>query len=123
MTTINAEQILDALRVVMDPDLGKDLVSTKSIENIHIDGMVVSLTVNLATNSDKVKQQIQQACESAIRELVHKDIVPVIKIGSRPSAGNTSSQTNENDLLPQVKNIIAVASGKGGVERSGHPLP
>ncbi len=118
MTTINAEQVLDALRVVMDPDLGKDLVSTKSIENIQIDGMVVSLTVNLSTTSDKVKQQIQQACESAIRELVHKDIVPVIKIGIKSTSGGGAQSSGENDMLTHVKNIIAVASGKGGVGKS-----
>lgn len=118
MTTFNTEQVLDALKVVMDPDQGKDLVSTNSIQNVQIDGMVVSLTVNLSTTSDKVKQQVQQACESAIRELVHKDIVPVIKIGSKPASGNQHSNSNQNELLPQVKNIIAVASGKGGVGKS-----
>lgn len=118
MTTFNTEQVLDALKVVMDPDQGKDLVSTNSIQNVQIDGMVVSLTVNLSTTSDKVKQQVQQACESAIRELVHKDIVPVIKIGTKPASGNQHSNSNQNELLPQVKNIIAVASGKGGVGKS-----
>jgi ATP-binding protein involved in chromosome partitioning len=117
MNTITKEQVLDALRFVIDPDLGKDLVSLNMIEDIKIDGMVVSFTVNLTTPACPMKDQIQKACEKAIVELVHKDAVPSIKMSSKVTQSNPSN-TATNELLPQVKNIIAVASGKGGVGKS-----
>jgi ATP-binding protein involved in chromosome partitioning len=117
MNTITNEQVLDALRFVIDPDLGKDLVSLNMIEDIKIDGMVVSFTVNLTTPACPMKDQIQKACEKAIIELVHKDAVPSIKMSSKVTQASPSN-TATNDLLPQVKNIIAVASGKGGVGKS-----
>lgn len=114
--SITKEQVLDALRFVIDPDLGKDLVSLNMIENIAIDGNDVHFTVNLTTPACPMKEQIKSACENAIRELVHKDAVPHVQMSAKVTSNETVS--GQSDLLPGVKNIIAVASGKGGVGKS-----
>src|SRR5690554_3690413 len=114
---ITQEQVLDALKFVIDPDLGKDLVTLNMIDEIKIDGLNISFTVNLTTPACPMKDQIHRACENAIKELVDKNAVTNIKMSSKVTSGGGTSNAG-NDLLLQVKNIIAVASGKGGVGKS-----
>ena len=105
---ITQEQVLDALKFVIDPDLGKDLVTLNMIDDIKIDGKHISFTVNLTTPACPMKDQIHRACENAIKELVDKEAVTNINMSSKVTSGGTNSAGNE--LLPEVKNIIAVAS-------------
>ncbi|HAC14582.1 MAG TPA: MRP family ATP-binding protein [Bacteroidetes bacterium] len=114
---ITQEQVLDALKFVIDPDLGKDLVTLNMIDDIKIDGKNVAFTVNLTTPACPMKDQIHRACENAIKELVDKDAVTKINMSSKVTSGGGISSSGD-ELLPQVKNIIAVASGKGGVGKS-----
>jgi ATP-binding protein involved in chromosome partitioning len=113
---ITQEHVLDALKFVIDPDLGKDLVTLNMIDNIKIDGKNIAFTVNLTTPACPMKDQIHRACENAIKELVDKEAVTSINMSSKVTSGGVSSTGNE--LLPEIKNIIAVASGKGGVGKS-----
>lgn len=105
--------ILKALSTVEDPDLKRDLVSLNMVKDIKIAGSKISFTVVLTTPACPLKEKIRQDCEDAVRKVVGADVAVDIFM--------TSSVTTLRDnapLLPKVKNIIAVASGKGGVGKS-----
>ena len=106
--------ILKALSNVEEPDLGKDLVTLNMVKNIQIDGNNVSFTVVLTTPACPMKDMMQNACVNAIKLIVNKDAVVKVNFTS-----NTNSMRKEGqEILPGVKNIIAVVSGKGGVGKS-----
>lgn len=108
------EQIIDALRNVQDPDLGQDLVTLNMIKDIKIDGKKVSFTVVLTTPACPMKDMINNACMNAVKHIVDKEAVVTVNM----TAKTTSGRESEGDVLPGVKNIIAVFSGKGGVGKS-----
>lgn len=116
---ITKDQVLEALSNVIDPDLGKDLVTLNMIEDIKIDGKKVSFTVNLTTPACPMKEQIHHACENAIKHLVDPEAITDINMSSNVTRNaQVVEQQNAQNLLSGVKNIIAVASGKGGVGKS-----
>jgi len=110
----NKEQITNALRNVLDPDLKKDLVSLNMISDIVIDNNKVSFSVILTTPACPLKDAIKKACIDAIHEYVDKNIMVNVTLTSKV----TSKTDKKVELLKDVKNIIAVASGKGGVGKS-----
>lgn len=117
--SITKDRVLTALSNVIDPDLGKDLVSLGMIEDIVIDGKNVAFTVNLTTPACPMKEQIQHACENAIKHLVDPEAVTKINMSSKVTTNaNMAGQQEQQNMLQGVKNIIAVASGKGGVGKS-----
>jgi ATP-binding protein involved in chromosome partitioning len=109
---ITKEKVLEALRNVDDPDLKKDIVTLGMVKDIEIDGKNVSFTVVLTTPACPMKELIQKACVNAIIHYVDKEAVPKVTM-----TANVTTQRVGN-VLPGVKNIIAVASGKGGVGKS-----
>lgn len=111
---ITKEQVLDALSNVIEPDLGKDLVTLNMIEDVAIDGKKVSFTVVLTTPACPLKDLIHNACVNAIIHYVDKEAEVEVNLTSRV----TSKRGGQRSLLPGVQNIIAVASGKGGVGKS-----
>ena len=111
---ITKEQVLKALSYVDDPDLGKDLVTLNMVSDIAIEGKKVSFTVILTTPACPMKDAIQQACINAIHHLVDKEADVHITLTSAV----TTKRKDNGAILPGVKNIIAVASGKGGVGKS-----
>ncbi len=113
MSEITSEQVLTALSHVQDPDLQKDLVTLNMIRDIAIDGQKVSFSVVLTTPACPLKDLIHNACVNAIQHFIAKDIRVEINM-----TANVNTQRNGASVLPQVKNIIAVASGKGGVGKS-----
>jgi ATP-binding protein involved in chromosome partitioning len=106
-------EILKALSTVEDPDLRKDLVSLNMIRDIKIMADKVSFTVVLTTPACPLKEKIRQDCENAVRAVVG----PKFSIDIFITSSVTTLRSNA-PLLPNVKNIIAVASGKGGVGKS-----
>jgi ATP-binding protein involved in chromosome partitioning len=112
--SITKEQVLDALRYVEEPDLKKDLVTLNMIEDIQVDGKNVSFTVILTTPACPLKAMIESACINAIIHYVDSEAKVKVNMTSR----TTSGRVNDEVLLPGVKNIVAVASGKGGVGKS-----
>src|SRR6187551_3524809 len=111
---MNTEKILEALSNVQEPDLGKDLVTLNMVKDIEINGNDVSFTVVLTTPACPMKDMISNACVNAIKLLVSKDAVVNVKF----TANTTTKRTDTGSVLPKVKNIIAVVSGKGGVGKS-----
>jgi ATP-binding protein involved in chromosome partitioning len=111
--SITKEQVLEALKNVDDPDLKKDLVTLGMIHDLHVEGKNVSFTVMLTTPACPMKEMIHKACVNAILHFVDKEAVVNVKMSATVSASQKSGP-----LLPKVKNIIAVASGKGGVGKS-----
>jgi ATP-binding protein involved in chromosome partitioning len=108
------EKVLEALSNVQEPDLGKDLVTLNMVKDIEIEGNDVSFTVVLTTPACPMKDLIKNACVNAIKLLVNKEATVHVKFTSN----TTTQRTDPGTVLPKVKNIIAVVSGKGGVGKS-----
>ncbi len=106
--------ILKALSNVQEPDLGKDLVTLNMIKDLKVDGDQVSFTIVLTTPACPMKDLMKNACENAIKLLVNK--AAIIKVDF--TSNTTSLRKDEKTVLANVKNIIAVVSGKGGVGKS-----
>ncbi|MCU0419404.1 MAG: Mrp/NBP35 family ATP-binding protein [Cyclobacteriaceae bacterium] len=111
--TFTTEDILGALGTVHDPDLKKDLVTLNMVRDVAVSAHKVSFTVVLTTPACPLKEIIKQDCLKAVEKVVGKDVD--IEIFMTSSVTTSRSQA---PLLPGVKNIIAVASGKGGVGKS-----
>ena len=108
------EMILEALGTVQEPDLGKDIVTLNMVQDIVIEKYYVSFTIVLTTPACPLKDLIKKNCIEAIKTLVNKDAVVKVNFTS-----NTTSKRNDSGaILPKVKNVIAVVSGKGGVGKS-----
>ena len=107
-------EILKALSNVQEPDLGKDLVTLNMIKDLKVDGNEVSFTIVLTTPACPMKDLMKNACENAIKLLVNK--AAIIKVDF--TSNTTSLRKDEKKVLANVKNIIAVVSGKGGVGKS-----
>nr|BCX01678.1 MAG: iron-sulfur cluster carrier protein [Bacteroidota bacterium] len=111
---ITQEAVLRALSQVIDPDLGRDLVSLGMIRDLRIEGRRIAFRVVLTTPACPLKEHIEQACRRAIALLVD----PEAQVDIQMEARVTTARTSEEALLPGVRNLIAVASGKGGVGKS-----
>lgn len=109
---ITKEKVLEALKNVDDPDIKKDIVSLGMVQDLVVDGKNVSFSVVLTTPACPMKDMIHKACVNAIIHFVDKEAVVKVNM-----TANVTSQSNKPQL-PSVKNIIAVASGKGGVGKS-----
>jgi len=111
--SITEAAILKALSTVMEPDLHKDLVTLKMIQDIVINENNVSFKVVLTTPACPLKEKIEKDCIDAIHEHVSKDAIVKVEM-----TANVTTNRQDKLVLPGVKNIIAVASGKGGVGKS-----
>jgi ATP-binding protein involved in chromosome partitioning len=110
---ITKDKVLEALGNVDDPDLKKDIVTLGMVKDLEIEGKKVSFTVVLTTPACPMKEMIHKACVNAIIHFVDKEAEVNVTM-----TANVTSNRNEKAILPQVKNIIAIASGKGGVGKS-----
>ncbi len=110
---LTKEQVLNALRHVDDPDIKKDLVTLNMIEDVVVDGNKLSFTVMLTTPACPLKEVIKNDCLKAIAEHIGEDVEVAINMSSQ-----VTSTRDNTPLLPGVKNIVAIASGKGGVGKS-----
>ena len=108
------DDVLKALSNVQEPDLGKDLVTLNMVRDIKIDGSNVSFTVVLTTPACPLKDLIKNACINAIKLLIDKRANVTVNFTS----STTTIRSDKGAILPKVKNIIAVVSGKGGVGKS-----
>jgi ATP-binding protein involved in chromosome partitioning len=110
---LSKERVLKALSTVEDPDLKRDLVTLNMIQDIAIEGSKVSFKVVLTTPACPLKELIKSNCVGALEKEFGEDVEFDIFMTSNVSTVRVGAQ-----LLPGVKNIIAIASGKGGVGKS-----
>lgn len=112
--TISEQQIQSVLKQTIDPTTNKDYVTAKSVSNIQITGNNVAVTIALGYPANSVKHQVQQQITDALRSVPD---IGTIQVTVSSKIISHSAQRGVK-LIPGVKNIIAVASGKGGVGKS-----
>lgn len=113
MMEITRENVLNALREVIDPDLKQDLVTLNMIHNVQTSGGIIRFTVMLTTPACPLKELIRKDCENALQRHFGENVPAEIHMSSSVTTIRKSAP-----ILSGVKNIIAVASGKGGVGKS-----
>ena len=112
--TLYPKLILDALATVRYPGNGRNLVEAEMVaDNMRIDGMKVSFSLTFEKPTDPFMKSMIKAAETAIHTYVSPEVEVEITTESRQAA-----RPEVGKLLPQVKNVIAVSSGKGGVGKS-----
>ncbi|HET9806054.1 MAG TPA: Mrp/NBP35 family ATP-binding protein [Nitrososphaeraceae archaeon] len=110
---VTVDQVLSSLRKVVDPELHKDIVSMGMIKDMAINNDKISFTLELTTPACPFNSEIEQDVRNTISNLGIKDLD--LKVTAKVMEGRSISL---DELLPGVKNIIAVASGKGGVGKT-----
>ena len=113
-SVMTKEKVLEALGTVQEPDLGKDLVTLNMVQDIAIEKYYVSFTIVLTTPACPLKDKLKNDCINAIKTIVSKDAVVKVNFTSN----TTTKRSDSRAILPKVKNVIAVVSGKGGVGKS-----
>lgn len=111
---ITEKEVLQALLHVEEPDLKKDIVTLGMVKNVEVSESKISFTIVLTTPACPLKELIKSRCVEAIHQYVQTQIEVDVKF----TAEVTSTREGTSQLLKRVKNIIAVASGKGGVGKS-----
>jgi ATP-binding protein involved in chromosome partitioning len=118
---LTGEQVRDALSTVQDPDLGRDLVTLGMVKDVGVDGDNVSVAIELTTPACPLKDKIRDDIEQAIRDHAKAAGTDVGAIAVEFSADVRSPNEKLRDHgnpLPEVKHVIAVGAGKGGVGKS-----
>lgn len=110
---IETGKVVKALTQVTDPNTGQDLITMNMVRDLHVEGNVISFTLELPSLNNEYKSDLNFACQTAILQ-VYPDATVHVHMAAR-NTGTTSAPAN---AVPHVKNIIAVASGKGGVGKS-----
>lgn len=109
---LERKKIIDALATVIDPNTGRDILSVHMVEGLNIEGNSINFNLVLPSLNNTYKQDLNFACIQAIQQIYPQADVNVHMISR---AGNAQEVAN---AVPHIKNIIAVASGKGGVGKS-----
>ena len=108
---VTRDAVMEALGRVLDPEIGRDLVSLGMIDNVEIDGSKVKFTVNLTTPACPMASEIKQSATEAVEAVVGVTAVEV-EMGAKVPHGQKKSERSN------IRNVVAVASGKGGVGKS-----
>src|SRR4029453_10203883 len=113
MSALSQERVLDALRPIVDPDFRKSIFDLGFVKNLVIDGGRVSFVIELTTPACPVKSEFEKAARERGAALAGVDDVQVTMTAN--TRGRTAASPEPGAILPGVKNVLAVASGKGGV--------
>jgi ATP-binding protein involved in chromosome partitioning len=110
---VDRGKIMEALRTVKDPELLVDIVSLGMIEDLVVEGGTVSFTVNLTTPGCPLKAQVEKEVREAVGRVPGVQTIQ-LKMGARVRRSIEAT----GDLIPEVANVVAIGSGKGGVGKS-----
>ena len=111
---INRGNILEVLGTIIEPDLKKDILSLNLVEHLGIEGDRIEVTVSIYNTALHAKKRMQEAIDFNLKRVFGKDIEVISTIKGLPE----DAKKTHRKILPDVKNIIAIASGKGGVGKS-----
>ena len=114
--TVSESLVLDALRPIVDPDFQKSIVDLGFVKGIEIEGGRVSFAIELTTPACPVKEEFQRAARERVLALDGVEDVQVTMTAN--TRGRGAPAESEEPVLPGVRNVVAVASGKGGVGKS-----
>src|SRR5256714_9832880 len=112
---VDQARVLDALKVVRDPDLNRDIVSLGFVKDLRIDGGRVAFTIELTTPACPVKDQMRDQARAAVSQVAG---VTGVDVQMSARVREAVSADGPRQSLPGVKNIIAVGAGKGGVGKT-----
>jgi ATP-binding protein involved in chromosome partitioning len=116
MKPLTEQNVLDALRVVKDPDLHRDIVALNFVKDLSIQGTTVSFTIELTTPACPVREELKASSVKAVRDVIEG--VGDVKVEMTSKVTQHDRGAQRASILTGVKNTIAVASGKGGVGKS-----
>lgn len=111
---INRENILEVLGNVMEPELKKDIVSLNLVEDLKFDGKKIDLVVNVSNPALHARKRMQEAVEFNLKRVFGSDVSINCTVKGIPAEARQARRK----ILPDVKYIVAIASGKGGVGKS-----
>lgn len=110
---LDREKVMTALRTVRDPELFKDIITLNMVKDVRVEGSHVHVNVELTTPACPMKDVIRKDVESAVRGAGADSVYVELSANTRGTSGG-----EKKNVLPQVKNILAVGAGKGGVGKS-----
>lgn len=111
---IDREQIINVLGTIIEPDLKKDIVSLNLVEDIQFSATSIEVVVNVSNPALHARKRMQEAVAFNLKRVFGKDISVTCDVKGIPA----EAQQVRRKILPDVKNIVAIASGKGGVGKS-----
>lgn len=111
---IETKRVVEALTKVMDPNTGQDLITMNMVLDLHIEGNAINFKLELPSLGNDYKQALNFACIEAIQKIYPEADVNVHMMAK----GGQAAAPTPNNPFSHIKNIIAVASGKGGVGKS-----
>src|SRR2546421_2407089 len=114
MAAVTEQAVIHRLRTVMEPELHKDLITLNMVKDLKIEGGAVKFTVVLTTPACPLKTEIKASCDKAVGAIPG---VTKVEVDFTATVQQGRSQLKDN-LIPTVKNAIAVSSGKGGVGKT-----
>src|SRR5580658_5910331 len=109
---LTRDQVIKALQTVQDPELFKDIVSLNMLKEIRLDGDDVWINIELTTPACPLKERIEKDVKAALKSAGAREVTLQLTANTRGPA------SPRKDVLPQVKNVVAVGAGKGGVGKS-----
>ncbi len=112
--TITREAILELLEKIQDPDLKKGLVTANLVDDIQVTDHTISITISITNPALHARKRMQEAVIFNVGRSFGKDVSVTCQVNNK----QTDSENKVRTVLPDVKKIIAIASGKGGVGKS-----
>lgn len=115
MGSFSVEAVKEALGHVVEPDLKKDIITLNLVEDLKVEGTKVSFKLKISNPAMHSRKRMQEACEFTLKRFLGDEVEADIDF---EGISKKNEDPNLRKILPGVKNIVAIASGKGGVGKS-----
>lgn len=122
MSDPSQDQIIAALRIIKPPGSDRDIVSLGMISNVFLkhteEGVHVGFAIEIEPNKSQIMESVRLAAEKVVAQLEHISSVSAVLTAHKPASGARPEPNRQKLIIPGVKHIVAIASGKGGVGKS-----